>query len=52
MGSDYCLKDNKVFPAGEESPAEVREEDGLGGEAISLSRLGCRVAVTSEMRAG
>lgn len=51
MGSDYCLKGNKVFPAGGESPAEVGEEEIPGSKAIFLSRLGCRVAVTSEMRA-
>lgn len=38
MGSDYCLKDNKVFPAGEKRPAEVGEEEGPGSEAIFLSR--------------
>lgn len=48
----YCLKSNKVFPACRESPAEVGEEGEPGTEAIFLSRWGCRVAVTSEMRAG
>lgn len=51
MGSDYCLRDHKVFPAGGDSPAEVGEEEGPGSEAIFLSRLGCRVAATSEARA-
>lgn len=52
MVSDCCIKDNQVLPAGEASPAEVGEEEGPGSEAISLSALGCRVAVTLEMRAG
>ena len=47
----YCLKGNKVFLAGRESPAEVGEEERPGSEAIFLSRWGCRVAFTSEIRA-
>lgn len=45
-GSAYCLKGNKIFPAGGESPAEVGEEEGPGSEAIFLLRWGCKVAVT------
>lgn len=52
MGSDCCIKDNQVLPAGEASPADVGEEEGPGSDAISLSALGGRVAVASEMKAG
>ena len=52
MGSDCWIKDNQVLLAGEATPAEVGEEEGPGNEAISVSALGCRVAVTLEMRAG
>lgn len=52
MASDCWIKDNQILLAGEASPAEVGEDEGPGNEAISFSALGCRVAVTLEMRAG
>lgn len=52
MGSDCWIKDNQILLAGEASPAGGGEDEGPGNEAISFSALGCRVAVTLEMRAG